>query len=334
MAVDNEIEGSTFQIGAVSRLTGVQVDTLRMWERRYGVVEPSRAPGNHRLYGQSDIIRLTLIKQLVDRGNAISTVANLPETELRDRLNLHAQVEDKIIQSENPCRIIVFGDVLPITLDSNLNQARRTELAGIEIIGMYTQRSEFEQSVKSYEVPPDVLVLDYPSIHPETLDEIQSLTNLCGAKHTIIVYGFASQQAIQLLERLSINLLRPPVNALQLRDACLAFFAGNKGSQEQAERTEFRALPARIFDNAELAIIATASTTVKCECPHHLVDLVFKLVSFEAYSAECENRSEQDAVLHSQLRQTTAKARALIEGALQEVVEVEGIKLTNKTNRT
>lgn len=332
MALVKEIEGSTFQIGAVSRLTGVQVDTLRMWERRYGVVEPLRAPGNHRLYARSDIVRLTLIKQLVDRGHAISTVANLAESELRERLNLHAQVEDKTIHSESPCRVVVFGDVLPITLESNLNQARGTDLASIEIIGMYTQRSKLEQGIRSWENRPDVLVLDWPSVHPESLDEIQSLANLCGAKHTIVVYGFASKEAVGRFGRRSIHLLRAPVSAMGLQEACLAFFAGGSGNKEQAEKNGYE-LTRRIFDNADLASIAAASTTVKCECPHHLVDLVFKLISFETYSAECGNRNEQDAFLHERLHQTTAKARSIIEGALAEVVQSEGIEVPSRSNQ-
>ena len=69
---------SAYRIGAVARLTGISPDTLRMWERRYAVVEPRRTPKGGRLYSQQDVTRLTMIKTLVDQGHAISTVANLP----------------------------------------------------------------------------------------------------------------------------------------------------------------------------------------------------------------------------------------------------------------
>ena len=51
------------------------------------------------------------------------------------------------------------------------------------------------------------------------------------------------------------------------------------------------------------------------------------LVAFESYSAECENRSSEDAALHAYLHATTAQARAMLEDALTRVVEAEGIEL-------
>ena len=44
-----------FNLKAVVRQTGVKPDTLRAWQRRYGLPSPSRSPGGHRLYSQRDI---------------------------------------------------------------------------------------------------------------------------------------------------------------------------------------------------------------------------------------------------------------------------------------
>jgi hypothetical protein len=85
--------------------------------------------------------------------------------------------------------------------------------------------------------------------------------------------------------------------------------------------------PARRYDNHQLARAATTSTAIKCECPHHLADLILSLCHFEEYSARCENRNRDDAALHAYLHVTTAKARNLMEQALQKVIEVEGIDL-------
>jgi hypothetical protein len=83
--------------------------------------------------------------------------------------------------------------------------------------------------------------------------------------------------------------------------------------------------PPRRFDAETLAGLATASTTVRCECPHHLVQLVYGLSAFERYSAECESRNLEDAALHAYLHLTTARARALIEDALARVADGEGL---------
>ena len=64
-----------------------------------------------------------------------------------------------------------------------------------------------------------------------------------------------------------------------------------------------------------------------CECPHHISDLLVRLGNFETYSAECESRSPVDAALHQYLTQVTGNARAMMEIALERVVEAEGIAM-------
>jgi methanogenic corrinoid protein MtbC1 len=49
-------------------LTGISADTLRMWERRYGVVAPVRTQGGYRLYDDAAIARLTAMRALVAAG--------------------------------------------------------------------------------------------------------------------------------------------------------------------------------------------------------------------------------------------------------------------------
>jgi DNA-binding transcriptional MerR regulator len=51
-----------------AELTGVAPDTLRAWERRYGVVEPQRSQGGYRLYDDQALRRLAAMKALVDAG--------------------------------------------------------------------------------------------------------------------------------------------------------------------------------------------------------------------------------------------------------------------------
>ena len=56
----------TFNLKVVVRETGLKPDTLRAWERRYGMPQPQRTAGGHRLYSQYDIDTL---KWMVDRQN-------------------------------------------------------------------------------------------------------------------------------------------------------------------------------------------------------------------------------------------------------------------------
>jgi DNA-binding transcriptional MerR regulator len=70
-------ETSLYNLKVVLRETGIQADTLRAWERRYGLPSPERSEGGHRLYSQHDI---KMIKWLLARqaeGMAISRAVAL-----------------------------------------------------------------------------------------------------------------------------------------------------------------------------------------------------------------------------------------------------------------
>lgn len=57
-----------YNIGVVSRMTGVSMATLRAWERRYEFAESERTAGGHRLYSERDVIRLRWVKERIDEG--------------------------------------------------------------------------------------------------------------------------------------------------------------------------------------------------------------------------------------------------------------------------
>jgi methanogenic corrinoid protein MtbC1 len=69
------------RIGELSRRTGVGVDTLRAWERRYGLLHPERSPGGFRLYGTGDQERVRAMKALIDSGVSAAEAARLAVAE-------------------------------------------------------------------------------------------------------------------------------------------------------------------------------------------------------------------------------------------------------------
>nr|WP_256730425.1 MerR family transcriptional regulator [Pseudomonas sp. ANT_H12B] len=66
-----------FPIREVARLTGVNPVTLRAWERRYGLIQPTRTDSGHRLYSMTDIERVRSILDWIDRGVAVSKVGKI-----------------------------------------------------------------------------------------------------------------------------------------------------------------------------------------------------------------------------------------------------------------
>ena len=71
-----------FPIRAVARMTGLSVDTLRAWERRYQAVVPERGDRG-RVYTERQIDRLRHLAALVANGHSIGSIAELPDAALR-----------------------------------------------------------------------------------------------------------------------------------------------------------------------------------------------------------------------------------------------------------
>jgi MerR family transcriptional regulator, light-induced transcriptional regulator len=87
-----------YPIRAVSKLTGISVDTLRAWERRYQVVEPER-DDRGRLYSDADVARLKLLREAVERGHAIGRVASLSTEDLEALLSRPGAVSEPAFAS-------------------------------------------------------------------------------------------------------------------------------------------------------------------------------------------------------------------------------------------
>ena len=74
-----------YPIRAAANLTGLSIDTLRAWERRYQAVTPTHGKRG-RVYGDGHIQRLILLRDAVARGHAIGQVAALDDSELEKLL--------------------------------------------------------------------------------------------------------------------------------------------------------------------------------------------------------------------------------------------------------
>lgn len=71
-------------IKVVARRTGLSAHVIRIWEKRYGAVEPERTGTNRRLYSDEQIERLSLLRDITQAGHSIGHVAKLPTDKLRE----------------------------------------------------------------------------------------------------------------------------------------------------------------------------------------------------------------------------------------------------------
>src|SRR5262249_43581772 len=80
---DARPSGGRLSIGSPWRATGIAVETLRTWERRYGYPLPERKPSGHRLYPVGSVPRLRQMAQALAHGHRASQVVGASSADLR-----------------------------------------------------------------------------------------------------------------------------------------------------------------------------------------------------------------------------------------------------------
>ena len=317
-----------FRSGVAARESGVAVNTLRVWERRYGVVGPSLSNGGQRLYSTADIRRLSAIKQLVDMGHPIGVIASLGAETLSDMLrtteSLHA---DPLVGgiAARELRIAMAGHaIIPVRAEATLFGLT------FKIVGQCTDLTKAASSLA--EASADLLIITVPTPDDTSLATVSSIKAACGAASALLLYRYAPSAVIRRLRLAGHAVARATADAQEIEAICwgLARRSGlavrnGAGMQTANEPNAPR------YDESTLVEFSKLSRTVECECPRHLADLVISLVSFERYSANCANRSPSDAALHFMLQRAAGTARAILEQALGQLASAEGIDLPTLT---
>ena len=73
------METGHLRIGELSQRTGISPELLRAWEKRYGLLKPSRSPGGFRLYSDADEARIRRMRSHLASGVAAAEAARLAE---------------------------------------------------------------------------------------------------------------------------------------------------------------------------------------------------------------------------------------------------------------
>ncbi len=94
---------STYQISDLERLTGVKAHTIRIWEKRYNLIEPHRTSTNIRYYDDTQAKKLLKVSTLLAQGIKISTISKFTEKEINFKI--------QELQKQGPDDVIVSGYV-------------------------------------------------------------------------------------------------------------------------------------------------------------------------------------------------------------------------------
>ena len=335
-----------YRSGAVARMIRMPVATLRIWERRYQVAAPVTSATGHRLYSAADVQRLALVKQLTELGHSIGSIAGLDMAALREVASTHATTlagsrAPAPVRPVAPWRVVVVGAALARRLARPAVQRRLGR--PIEVLASVDRLVELGAPDRTADVTTglsvDALLLQVPGLHEGDLAELQAGARALGMPRVAVLYGFASAALCDAFAEAQVTLLRDPRDDRVLGDWLrgLCDPAGPSAARSLDPSDPFGepvidpqlaalgTIAPRRYNDATLADFAGLSSTIACECPRHLAELLMQLSHFEAYSAQCRNRSPEDAALHAYLGQVAGASRSLFESALERVAVLEGL---------
>ncbi len=82
---------ANYSIKDLEKLSGIKAHTIRIWEKRYNLINPNRTQTNIRFYSDSELRRLLNISILVLNGFKISKIAQLDNNEICEKVLLYSQ---------------------------------------------------------------------------------------------------------------------------------------------------------------------------------------------------------------------------------------------------
>lgn len=318
---DNET-GELHGIGAVSERTGLSTAVIRMWEKRYGAVTPQRTPTNRRLFSREDVERLVLMKRLTGCGHAIGQIAGLGLDQLEAMWEGSGVRERAMVKGsqQGPRRILLIGP-------SAETWIRQLDIGGIDLAVWEGDLEGLDPAMPLRRA--ELVVIETDTLFAETAKRVREVMDAAGALRAVMIYRFAGRGVMETVEALGDDLvmLRGPLSVARLQRECLLQIKSIFPAFGDPLPAEAGPIPAKRFNASQLARLATVSSSIDCECPRHMAELLKNLSAFEAYSDACEDRNEDDALVHGYLHRTTARVRRTMENALAELLKAEGVEL-------
>lgn len=311
-----ELDIARYRSGVAARLAGLPVETLRVWERRYGLSDTGRSAHGQRLYSDAQVSRLRLIKQLVDQGHPVGALAPLSTAQLQSLQLLPTAGE--------PTRIVRVAVVGPMLVQRLARGGR--EVHRLDIVARLDRLSD---AVALPQASVDVLLVELDELDAQSLPLLGQLRGALGAA-VVVLYRFCASATLRQLRTLGCVLARAPGDLAEIVMLCQSASSGQARPAPAPVPAPIR----RTFDDQALAVLGAARSNVECECPRHLSEILLMLNSFERYSEQCAARTPDDAVLHAELQQAAASARALLEVALERLARAEGLPLPGDPQTT
>ena len=291
---DHELDAQDdlYRIGNVASLTGIAVERLRAWERRYGL-NPVHREGRTRYYSAAQLERLRRIKRLIDQGQPISSLAHLTDEQLGARLTA------PLTATPSLPRVGIIGPNLSVLAH------QRSEDSQVEVAAQWANMAAFATAPRLPKL--DAVVVQLPTLTTQPIEEIEERA---GNARIVVVYQFAAEKYLRRATEANVEVFRWPVTWPEIEQACTAA----SGRPHRAA-----GLAKRRFSDTELIAIAAGSADPS-HCPKHLVELISQLNAFADYTADCggaDDATATNAALYHQAQREASQARARLESALE-----------------
>lgn len=320
-----------YRIGAIAKMSGVAVATLRAWQRRYGVVQPQKSSGGQRLFDEQDLSKLKCIKELIDLGFAIGTLVHLQLSELaelKQRTLLKRGLTQPPSLGAQAFRVCVVGAGLKDKL-LHLEQSSKTDQTPLLIEQEFANDKDALDALHAPNPPQKKLVhaciVKLNTLQSQNLPSIQALQAQFKGASMGVIYHYANPQVLSLLTGTNVELLAYPYEANELDD----FVKLLRQSSLNYHQSDSWPPRSRRFTPQALEFISRIESNIGCECPRHIAQMVEQLASFEQYSLECLSLNPKDQHVHKMLTHVASQTLSQFEHALQEVIMHEKIQIPN-----
>ena len=301
-----------YRIGAVSRMTGLPDHLIRVWEKRYGTVTPTRQAGNQRLYSQEDVLKLILLKKLIRVGHAISSIAGYNLDELKNCAKMDL---------ENLNALVKMHKIHAIVVGENAKaEFRNLGPESAVVVDKYCTKLEELDSTPSAKAV-DLLVIEQHEIMEVVgLDLLRAFQQV-KPRLMVVIYNKATNEAVKTLSNDQIILYRGNINLLVLQRMILQQLRADMGFQNLVTA----AVPDSLSNDQQLKL--HGSKLVNCECQGQISEILALLGQFETFVKGCNIRSPSNAQTYMEIYELTCWAKEMMEEALTNFAEIECLKI-------
>lgn len=100
---------TTFSIRDLENLTGIKAHTIRIWEKRYNLLQPNRTDNNFRFYSLSSLQKILNVRYLYENGLKISKIAALDEEEIKTKVRHLADSKKENNHAIDTIKVAMFN---------------------------------------------------------------------------------------------------------------------------------------------------------------------------------------------------------------------------------